>query len=88
MYNDDPFSCMTTVLLLSLILTFQLVGTPPVVGGAQATVSWSTDGLFSVMFPTGAAWGVTDLHVGQTTDKCTNVNSESHKCHSHLCFGQ
>ena len=22
-------------------------------GGAQATVSWSTDGLFSVMFPTG-----------------------------------
>ena len=21
-------------------------------GGAQATVSWSTDGLFSVMFPT------------------------------------
>ena len=52
MYSDDPLSGMTTGLLLSLILTLYKVGTPPVVGGAQATVSWSTDGLFSVIFPT------------------------------------
>ena len=41
MYTGDPLSAMTTGLLLSLIVTLKLVGTPPVVGGVQVTVSWS-----------------------------------------------
>ena len=53
MYTGDPLSAMTTGLLLSLIVTLQLVGTPPVVGGVQVPVSWSTDVLVTVMFPTG-----------------------------------
>ena len=53
MYTGDSLSAMTTGLLLSLIVTLWLVGTPPAVGGVQVTVSWSTDGLVTVMFPTG-----------------------------------
>ena len=44
MYTGDPLSAMTTGLLLSLIVTLQLVGAPPVVGGVQVTVSWSGGG--------------------------------------------